>query len=198
MIDPVKRIPGTICQIILTLGIVLMAFVPGYSAEIDDSTIFFDAFNAFQQSDYLLAIEKCDQLSQVFPDSPLRDVTLLLVARASLKSGDNERAAKSIARFTSEFPESSLGTTVEEELKVLASRRQKGEFLAVDIRLQNAARKVSSDRMARERAVSKREMESAAKARTEQESLARIKLDEENRETGPSKRAEINPDIKIR
>lgn len=152
MTDPVKRIPGTICQIILALGIVLMAFVPGGSAEIDDSTVFIDAFNAFQQNDYLLAIEKCDQLSQVFPDSPLRDVTLLLVARASLKSGDNERAAKSIARFASEFPESSLRTTVEEELKVLASRRQKGELLAVDIPLQNAARKVSSDRMARERA----------------------------------------------
>lgn len=150
MIDPVKRIPGTIGQIILALGIVLTAFVPGYSAEIDDSTVFIDAFNAFQQNDYLLAIEKCDQLNQVFPDSPLRDVTLLLVARASLKSGDNERAAKSITRFTSEFPESSLRTSVEEELKVLAGRRQKGEVLAVDIRLQNAAHKVSSDRMARE------------------------------------------------
>ena len=44
----------------------------------------------------------------------------------------------------------------------------------------------------------KREMESAAKARTEQERLARINLEEENRKIGPDKRAEINPDIKIR
>lgn len=167
MIDPVKRILRTIRQIILALSIVLMAFVPGDSSEIDDSTVFINAFNAFQQNDYLLAIEKCDQLSQVFPDSPLRDITLLLVARASLKSGDNERAAKSIAQFISEFPESSLRTSVEEELRALASRRQRGELLAVDIPLQNAARKVSSDRMARERTELKREMESAAEAKSE-------------------------------
>ncbi|MGB9082407.1 MAG: outer membrane protein assembly factor BamD [Desulfuromonadaceae bacterium] len=177
-----KRIPRTIRQIILALSIVLLVFAPGYSAGIDDSTVFIDAFNAFQQNDYLLAIEKCDQLNQVFPDSPLRDVTLLLVARASLKSGDNERAAQSVAQFTSEFPESSLRTSVEEELKVLASRRQKGEELAVDIRLQNAARKVSSDRMSRERAELKREMEGVAEAKTELERLARVKLEEESRE----------------
>jgi uncharacterized repeat protein (TIGR01451 family) len=176
-------ITRTIYQIILTLGIVLFAFAPGYSAEIDDSTVFIDAFNAFQQKDYLLAIEKCDQLNQVFPDSPLRDVTLLLVARASLKSGNNERAAKSIVLFSTEFPESSLKTSVEEELKVLASRLQKGEALAADIRLQNTARKVSSDRVARERAAElKREMERVAKEKAEQERLARIKLEEENRE----------------
>lgn len=200
-------------RIILTLSIVFFAFVPGYSAEIDDSTVFIYAFNAFQQKDYLLAIEKCDQLNQVFPDSPLRDVTLLLVARASLKSGDNERAAQFVALFSTEFPDSSLKTSIEEELKVLASRRQKGEVLAADIQLQNAARKVSADRLTRERAAElKLEMESAGKAKTEQEHLARIKLEEENREkdhalvkesikvdqTGPDNRAEINPDVKIR
>jgi hypothetical protein len=169
-----------------------LVFVPGYSAGIDDSTVFIDAFNAFQQNDYLLAIEKCDQLNQVFPDSPLRDVTMLLVARASLKSGDNERAAQSVAQFTSEFPDSSLRTSVEEELKVLASRRQKGEELAVDIRLQNAARKVSSDRMARERAELKRKMEGAAEAKTELERLASVKLEEENRE---KKRALSNGEV---
>ncbi len=173
----------TMHRIILAASIVFFAFVPGYSAEIDDSTVFIDAFNAFQQRDYLLAIEKCDQLNQVFPDSPLRDVTLLLAARASLKSGDNERAAKSIALFSTEFPESSLKTSVEESLKALASRRQKGEVLAADKTLQNAALKVSSDRLARERAAElKREMERAAKAKAEQERLARIKLEEENRE----------------
>ncbi|MFZ2948721.1 MAG: hypothetical protein WA003_04480, partial [Desulfuromonadaceae bacterium] len=138
-------------RIILTLSIVFFAFVPGHSAEIDDSTVFIDAFNAFQHKDYLLAIEKCDQLNQVFPDSPLRDVTLLLVARASLKSGDNERAAKFVALFSTEFPDSSLKTSIEEELKVLASRRQKGEVLAADMQLQNAARKVSADRLTREK-----------------------------------------------
>lgn len=173
----------TIRQIILTLGIVFLAFAPGFSAEIDDSTVFIDAFNAFQQKDYLLAIEKCDHLNQVFPDSPLRDVTLLLVARASLKSGDNERAAKSITLFSTEFPESSLKTSVEEELKLLASRRKKGELLAADIHLQNSARKVSADRLAREHAAElKLEMERTARAKAEQERLSRIKHEKENRE----------------
>jgi len=78
----------------------------GKASEIDDSTVFVEAFNAYQQKDYLLAIEKCNQLNQVFPNSPLRDVSLLLVARASLKSGDNLRAAKSIVLFENEFPAS--------------------------------------------------------------------------------------------
>lgn len=156
---------------------------PGICGEIDDSTVFIEAFNAYQQKDFLLAIEKCDQLNQVFPDSPLRDVTLLLIARASLKSGDNERAARSVVMFSTEFPESSLKSSVEDELKALASRHQKGEILAVDKALQGAARKVRSDRLTRERAAElKLEMQRAAKAKAEQERLARIKQEEERRE----------------
>ena len=176
-------VTNSITRLFLALLIVFISFAPGNSAEIDDSTVFIDAFNAYQQKDYLLAIEKCEQLNQVFPDSPLRDVTLLLIARASLKSGDNERAAKSVILFSTEFPESSLKTSVEDELKVLASRHQKGEVLAVNKTLQNAALKVSSDRVARERAAElKQEMERAAKAKVEQERLARIKLEDERRE----------------
>ncbi|MDD2736496.1 MAG: hypothetical protein PHF56_21395 [Desulfuromonadaceae bacterium] len=172
-----------IVQVVLSLFIVFTSCVSGHSVEIDDSTIFVEAFNAYQQKDYLLTIEKCDQLNQVFPDSPLRDVTLLLIARSSLKSGDNERAAKSIALFSSEFPESSLKTSVDDELKTLAVRHQKGELLAPDKALQAAARKVSTDRIAREREVAlKLEMERIAKVKAEQERLAKIKLEEERRE----------------
>lgn len=176
-------ITKSITRLILSLLIVFISFAPGNSAEIDDSTVFVDAFNAYQQKDYLLTIEKCDQLNHVFPDSPLRDVTLLLIARASLKSGDNERAAKSIILFSTEFPESSLKTSVEDELKSLANRHQKGEVLTADKSLQRTARKVSNDRIARERAAElKLELERAAKAKAEQERLARIKLEEERRE----------------
>lgn len=178
-----NSVTKNITGLIFSLLIVFIYFVPGYSAEIDDSTVFVDAFNAYQQKDYLLTIEKCDQLNQVFPDSPLRDVTLLLIARASLKSGDNERAAKSIILFSTEFPGSSLKTSVEDELKSLANRHQKGEVLTADKALQRSAHKVSNDRIARERAAElKLEMERAAKAKAEQERLARIKLEEERRE----------------
>ena len=169
----------------LLLAVLVISGVssPGISGEIDDSTVFIEAFNAYQQKDFLLAIEKCDQLNQVFPDSPLRDVTLLLIARASLKSGDNERAAKSVVMFSTEFPESSLKSSVEDELKALASRHQKGEILAADKTLQGAARKVRSDRLTRERAAElKLEMQRAAKAKADQDRLARIKLEEERRE----------------
>lgn len=178
-----NSIAKSINLLILSLFIVFISFVPGNSSEIDDSTVFIDAFNAYQQKDYLLAIEKCDQLNQVFPDSPLRDVTLLLMARASLRSGDNDRAAKYTTMFSTEFPESSLKTSLEDELKILANRRQKGEILAANKTLQSAASKIRSDTLARERAAKlKMEMERAAKAKAEQERLARIKLEEERLE----------------
>lgn len=178
-----KQISKTIICLILSLFILIFSTVPGKATEIDDSTVFVEAFNAYQQKDYLLAIEKCDQLNQVFPDSPLRDVTLLLIARASLKSGDNERAAKSTTMFLTEFPESSLKTSVEDELKVMSGRHLKGEILAADRPLQLAAGKIRSDALARERAAKlKLELERAAKAKAEQERLARIKIEEERRE----------------
>lgn len=167
-------------QLLVALIIVFISFAAASSAEIDDSTVFIEAFNAYQQKDYLLSIEKCDQLNQVFPDSPLRDVALLLTARASLRAGNNERAAKAVTMFTTDFPESSLKTSVEDELRVLESRLQKGEVLAADKNLQTAANKVRSDRLERERAAElKIQMERAAKAKAEQERLARIKMEAE-------------------
>ncbi|MDD2541000.1 MAG: outer membrane protein assembly factor BamD [Desulfuromonadaceae bacterium] len=178
-----KYISNIARLLILALFIVVVSFSTGNSTEIDDATVFVDAFNAYQQKDYLLTVEKCDQLNKIFPDSPLRDVTLLLTARASLKSGDNTRAAKSVTKFLTEFPESSLNTSVEDELRVLANRYQKGEVLPYNKILLAAARKVRSDRMAQERAAAlKLEMERIAKEKAEQERVARIKLEAENRE----------------
>jgi hypothetical protein len=169
--------------LLLTLYFCLTVLSAGYCAEIEDSTVFVDAFNAYQQKDYLLVLEKCDQINQAFPDSPLRDVTLLLIARASLKSGDNERAAKTAVLFSSEFPDSSLKTTIENELLTLVRKHQNGDTLAFDKTLLSAAQKVKYDRIARIQAAElKLEMERAAKAKAEQERLASIKLEEERRE----------------
>lgn len=167
----------------LTLFFCLIVLSSGNCAEIDDATVFVDAFNAYRQKDYLLVLEKCDQLNQAFPDSPLRDVTLLLIARASFKSGDNERAAKTAVLFSSEFPDSSLKTTIEDELLTLVRRHQKGETPAFDKSLLSSAQKVKNERVARILAAElKLEMERAAKAKAEQDRLARIKLEEERRE----------------
>lgn len=134
----------------LSIFLVMSAFSEANSADIYDYTVFVEAFNAYHQKNYLLTIEKCDQLNEVFPDSPLRDVTLLLTARASLKSGDNNRAAKTVSHFLTEFPESGLKASIEDDLKVLVDRNKKGEVLAADISLFTAAVRVRSDRVARE------------------------------------------------
>jgi len=144
-----------------------------FAAEIDDTALFVEAFNAFQKKEYLLAIEKANQLNQVFPDSPLMDVTLLLIARSYIKSGDNELAAKAINKFTGEFSDSALTSTIEEDLLALGSRHKKGEQLQPDKNLQAAAQKVRDDRLALER---------TAALKLEQEKLAREKVESERRE----------------
>jgi uncharacterized repeat protein (TIGR01451 family) len=155
-----------------------------YAAEVDDAAFFVEAFNAFQKKDYLLAIEKASQLNQVFPDSPLRDVTLLLIARSSIKAGENELAAKTINKFKGEFTDSTLASTIEEELLALGSRYQKGEPLQPNRQLQTAAQKIRDDRLAQERiAALKLEQEKLAKERAERERIAlEEKAESERRE----------------
>lgn len=118
------------------------------ASEIDDSSLFVEAFAAYQKKDYLLAIERIGVINQLFPDTPLRDVALLLLARSGLKSGDNELAAKTITQFTSEFAANPLKDTIEEELLRLGSRWQKGEKLPPAIPLRTAARKVRNEQAA--------------------------------------------------
>jgi uncharacterized repeat protein (TIGR01451 family) len=118
------------------------------AAEIEDSNLFVEAFSAYQNKDYLLAIEKIAAIQQVFPDTPLRDVALLLLARSALKSGDNELAAKTIVQFNREFPASPLKSSAEEELQRLGIRWQKGERLQPAIPLRTAARKVRNEQVA--------------------------------------------------
>ncbi len=178
-----KMMLRTVYRLLLVLTLLLVTGTTTFSAEIDDSALFVDAFTAYQQKDYLLALEKCDQLQQVFPDSPLRDVTLLLTARAGLKAGDNELAAKAVARFTADFPESSLTTSLEDELTGLAQRLHNGDKLSPDKTLQASAVKTRTENAARERAIALRaEMERVAKIKAEQERQARIRFEAERRE----------------
>ena len=118
------------------------------AAEIDDSSLFIDAFTAYQKKDYLLAIEKIEIINQLFPDTPLRDVALLLLARSGLKSGNNELAATTINRFNYEFAANPLKSTIEDELLRIGIRRQKGERLLPTIPLRTAARKLRNEQIA--------------------------------------------------
>lgn len=170
--------PVLYCIIVMLLG---AGFV--VAAEIDDSAFFVEAFNAFQKKDYLLAIEKANELNQVFPDSPLRDVTLLLIARSCIKSGDNVLAAKTIIKFKEEFSESGLNYTIEEELLALADKHRKGELLLPDKQRQEAAKKIRDERIALERAAAlKLEQDRIAKEKADKERIAREQADSEKRE----------------
>lgn len=164
---------------------VIMLFWTGFvsAAEVDDAAVFVEAFNAFQKKDYLLAIEKANQLNQVFPDSPLRDVTLLLIARSSVKSGDNERAAQAVNKFREEFAESGLISTIEEDLLALGARQKKGETLQPNRQLQAAAMKIRDDRLAQERAAAlKLEQERLAREKAERDRIALAKAEAERKE----------------
>ena len=179
----------------ILLSMILLMFGSGllFAAEIDDAAVFVEAFNAFQKKDYLLAIEKASRLNQVFPDSPLRDVALLLIARSSIKAGENELAAKSINKFKEEFSDSSLASTIEEDLLVLGARHQKGESLQPNKQLQAVAQKIRDDRLERERiAALKLEQERLAKEKADRDRIAKEKAEQERvaREKAESERRE--------
>src|SRR6185369_11617531 len=128
------------------------------------------------KKDYLLTIDKVNQLTQYFPDSPLRDITLLLLARAGLKSGDNLLAAKTITQFTTEFSDSPLKASLEEELLTLGARLNKGEKLSLDKTLRAAAQKVRNDQLAVERAIAlKAEQKRQAREQAERDRVTREK-----------------------
>ena len=136
--------------VLFSLIIMLLGTGSAFSAVIDDSSLFVEAFTAYQKKDYLLTIEKIEALQQLYPATPLQDVALILLARAGLKAGDTELAAKSISRFNSEFGTSPLKATTEDELQQLGKRWRNGEKLSPILPLLAAARKTRSDLLAQE------------------------------------------------
>ena len=176
-----------ISPVLITLITMLLGAGIVFATEVDDTALFVEAFHAFQEKDYLLAVEKASRLNQIFPDSSLRDVTLLLIARSCIKSGDNQLAAKSINKFRDEFSNSGLTSTIEEEIFALGDRQLKGETLQSDKQLQAAAQKIRDDfraaeiqleKLAREKA----EQERISQEKAELERIAREKAESERKE----------------
>lgn len=172
------------CMILSCLFLLLCLLVPSTGrAEIDDSSLFMEAFTSFQGKDYLYSIEKLIQMGHLYPDSPLRDVSLLMLARSQQRSGDNEAAAQTINQFTKEFGSGPLTDSVEAELLSLGKRRQGGEKLLPNKQLRTAALKVRNEQLAQERAVAmKAEQERLAQERAERERVAREKAESDRRE----------------
>jgi uncharacterized repeat protein (TIGR01451 family) len=167
----------------LAILILLAGALCAPAAEIDDSNLFVEAFNAYQKKDYLLTIGKVKELTQVFPDTPLKDVALLLLARSGLRAGDNNLAARTVNQFTTEFPTNPLRSSIEDELLTLGARLHKGEKLPENKALHTAAMKVRSEQLAIERAIAeKQEQERLARLKAEQERIAQEKAELERRE----------------
>lgn len=171
-------------SILLFNMLLFLAFDPSSTrAEIEDSALFMEAFNAFQKKDYLFSIEKLNQLNNLFPDSPLRDVSLLMIARSSQRAGEYDTAAITINKFINEFGTGTLAGSVDEELIALGKKKIAGEKLGMNRQLHAAAVKVRNDQLSIERAAAmKAEQERLAREKAERERIARERAEAERRE----------------
>jgi uncharacterized repeat protein (TIGR01451 family) len=104
---------------------------PAYCQETEDSQVFIAGFNAYQQKNYTVSIEKFTEVLQKYPDTPLKDMALFWLARSYYKTGNQQEAARYLSQFSKEFPDNPLKNTVEAELLALTARYEKGEQLAV-------------------------------------------------------------------
>jgi len=167
---------------VLLLMLCMLTPAPVY-ADSDDSSLFMEAFTAYQGKDYLFSIDKLHQMDQLYPDSPLRDVSLLMLARAHQHSGDNEAAGTTINQFQKEFGTGPLADSIESDLLALGKRRQSGEKILQNKQLRAAALKVRNEHLALERAAAmKAEQERLAQERADRERIARQKAEAERRE----------------
>lgn len=121
-------------------------------AETDDLSLFMDSFNAFKRKDYLSAIEKLGNLNQHFPDSPLLDISTLLLARSYQRAGYYQNAASTISRYSEQFGPPALNSSADEELLNLGKRLRSGERIQENRALQLTALKTRNEQLAQEKA----------------------------------------------
>jgi len=122
----------SLLRLLVVLAIISSLFVsPALCQETEDSQVFIAGFNAYQQKNYAVSIEKMNEVLQKYPDSPLRDMALFWLARSYFKAGNQREAARYLSQFSKEYPDNSLKSTVEDELLSLTARYEKGEKLPV-------------------------------------------------------------------
>jgi len=108
----------------------LMFVIPTFGAEQpDDSQSFIDGFEAYKKKDFNTSQGKLREVLVTYPDSPLRDVVLFWLARSYYKNGNQREAARHMSTFAREYPDSPLLLIVEDDLKDLVARYEKGELL---------------------------------------------------------------------
>ncbi len=145
----------------LLIGIIFVA-APSFALDSQDSQIFINGFNAYQKKEYQTAVDKMTQVLKNYPDSQLRDMALFWLARANYKAGNQTDAARYMAQFFREYPDSPLKGTVEDELVSLATAYAK------DDKARGSAEKADAERIAGEKA----EVERLALKKAETERIA--------------------------
>lgn len=166
--------------------VVLMSASQVSAQDTEDSRLFLSGFNAYQQQDYTTAVASLNEVLQKYPDTPLRDMTLFWLARAHFKAGNQQEAARFMARFSREYPDNPLRQTAEEELQALAARYEQqypagsepADVKAVAAEKERQQREEAERRRLAARAAEERAAREKAEAaqRAETERIARDKI----------------------
>jgi len=174
------------------LGVFLIALLfasPAYCVDTKDSQIFITGFNAYLKRDYQTVIENLTTVLEKYPDTSLRDMAVLWLSRAYFKAGNQKEAARYMAQFFKEYPDSPLKGTVEDELVELAVKYQRGEELLAGQQAAKAAAAAPTagivaqgESAAEKAAAEKAELERMAATKAEAERMASEKAALENAE----------------
>jgi uncharacterized repeat protein (TIGR01451 family) len=126
-VDLLRQYQILFTRTLLLLISVLLFSTSAHSFEAEDSKIFISGFTAFQNRDYQTTIDRMSLFLKKYPDSTLRDMTLFWLAQANFKMGRKEEAARYMAQYLRENPDSNLKNAVEDELLKLAGGYVKGD-----------------------------------------------------------------------
>lgn len=107
-------------------GLVLLLLAGGAVAAVPsagsgDSRLFVAGFTALRAGDGAEAADIFDRLLAVYPETPLRDLVLLFLARANLAAGNRQEAARAMANLLREYPGTPLAAAAGTELQALAA-----------------------------------------------------------------------------
>ena len=159
---------------------------PAFCKEAEDSLSFIAGFNAYQQKNYAVSIEKMNEVLKKHPDTPLRDMALFWLSRSYYKVGNLQEAARYLSQFSKEYPDNPLKNTVEEEMLVLTARFEKGEKLPV-----GTSPVKEPDRLVLLKAEETRQAAAAAAVESARVAAAKAKQERIAREAAEREKAEM-------
>jgi len=129
---------------------------PASAYQSPEAQSFISGFNSFKTKDYKLAIREFSTILEQ-PESQLRELALVFLSRSYFKEGNINEASYLLYLWKTEFPESNLKTTLEQDLLRDTAKTDIKSILA------------------------KKEQEKIARERAEQERVAAIKAEEERK-----------------